>query len=867
LSLGRVKGGPRPPRPTVGRPAMSLLDAGKAITTLSLAGEHGGKSQVGSKLRAKPRVPSNAAVVQRGLEAQRAASVNTASLALDSPLHRDWSKSEANPMCKAEEVEALVRENIQLKKEVSKLQESLLASIQNPNKGPRLMGGGHFKGAAVDGKAKKGDQFAKEIEMLERVLSEKKVINERMTGQMTALQRALSMQEELVAAVNVELTETRSEKAREAEHRQKAEALLEALQKQIGEETKRRRELEESQEQLAMANAKLSAMAAALEKRMAEERAAAEEAAARAEAEVRRLEADGRKREEEWRQRVLQKGQSVCLIWGAGREQAFLHWAFYLWRADASRSRASSALQAARAAGEREMQAAALATAATRREQETAAAKNAAEAKAMEAEQGARAYKAQATKLEAEQAHLKVVVDEAKVKLEELAAKRAVMESDIAKLEQARAAMVADVEAARADKRAADTKLSARESDLSREKAARSRAEDASKKLEREVKELQGLLEAAKVAHLQKGGMAPDVEQKYQRRERTLLNEIETLKKDREEWKRRGEELQRSADAPPPNTTTLAKPIVPKPGDNQFTANELKSQVAALMKDKRALEKQVASSEGLRNEVEGLRKESKKLRDAQAYAKKELEGVRQQLQEQKDSIAAAEAAQKAAEERAAALEKQLSKGSGATAELEAKAAEARRSADKLRDELRDAKERVEELQDSRKRMLADAVNVESRVSESGKSADVFRSRAEAAEARVVELSTAMDASEERTKASEAQMRALAQAVEEDLDKFRQETRILVVSPKVSINMGQMDVNVMSPVQIDQIRDAVKDAVVKRYTEVHNMQSTACDKLNVRQKVEEMVEPLALALQEKMYQLMPGSDGTCSWSTV
>lgn len=96
-----------------------------------------------------------------------------------------------------------------------------------------------------------------------------------------------------------------------------------------------------------------------------------------------------------------------------------------------------------------------------------------------------------------------------------------------------------------------------------------------------------------------------------------------------------------------------------------------------------------------------------------------------------------------------------------------------------------------------------------------------------------------------------------------LDDAKQRIRIMVTAPKVCVNVGGDTYDVHSPFPFSAIKDAVSDEVMPKFARVFAVGEEAGDS-EIRGRVQEMVEELALNLQSKVHELMPQAEGTCNW---
>jgi len=96
-----------------------------------------------------------------------------------------------------------------------------------------------------------------------------------------------------------------------------------------------------------------------------------------------------------------------------------------------------------------------------------------------------------------------------------------------------------------------------------------------------------------------------------------------------------------------------------------------------------------------------------------------------------------------------------------------------------------------------------------------------------------------------------------------IEEARQNIRIMVTAPKVSINMGGNDLKVHAPFPFEAIKESVRKEVIPKYSRVFAVGESVGDS-EVRKDVQAMVEQLALSLQAKVCELVPQAEGTCNW---
>jgi chromosome segregation ATPase len=112
-----------------------------------------------------------------------------------------------------------------------------------------------------------------------------------------------------------------------------------------------------------------------------------------------------------------------------------------------------------------------------------------------------------------------------------------------------------------------------------------------------------------------------------------------------------------------------------------------------------------------------------------------------------------------------------------------------------------------------------------------------------------------------------EMKALASQFADEarhaLEDARQNIRIMVTAPKVSVNVGGNSVDMHTPFPFSAIKEAVQREVLPIFSRVFTVGEQAGD-MEIRRDVQEMVEKLALTLQTKVHELLPQAEGTCNW---
>lgn len=96
-----------------------------------------------------------------------------------------------------------------------------------------------------------------------------------------------------------------------------------------------------------------------------------------------------------------------------------------------------------------------------------------------------------------------------------------------------------------------------------------------------------------------------------------------------------------------------------------------------------------------------------------------------------------------------------------------------------------------------------------------------------------------------------------------LEEVRQKIRIMVTAPKVCVNVGGDSYDLHAPFPFAAIKDAVREEVMPKFAHVFAVGEEAGDS-EIRNRVQQMVEELALNLQTKVHELMPQAEGTCNW---
>lgn len=91
----------------------------------------------------------------------------------------------------------------------------------------------------------------------------------------------------------------------------------------------------------------------------------------------------------------------------------------------------------------------------------------------------------------------------------------------------------------------------------------------------------------------------------------------------------------------------------------------------------------------------------------------------------------------------------------------------------------------------------------------------------------------------------------------------QSVQLLVTVPKVTFNLGGNLHNASGVVPFDQIQEALHKEMLPKFehvTAVADKQSDA----QLKDQVRDNLQNLALALQQKVYELCPQAEGTVSW---
>jgi len=96
-----------------------------------------------------------------------------------------------------------------------------------------------------------------------------------------------------------------------------------------------------------------------------------------------------------------------------------------------------------------------------------------------------------------------------------------------------------------------------------------------------------------------------------------------------------------------------------------------------------------------------------------------------------------------------------------------------------------------------------------------------------------------------------------------IEEARQNIRIMVTAPKVSINVGGNAMDLTAPFPFSAIKQAVSNEVIPKFSRVFTVGEQVGD-AEIRHDVQDMVQQLALTLQTRVHELMPQAEGTCNW---
>lgn len=126
-----------------------------------------------------------------------------------------------------------------------------------------------------------------------------------------------------------------------------------------------------------------------------------------------------------------------------------------------------------------------------------------------------------------------------------------------------------------------------------------------------------------------------------------------------------------------------------------------------------------------------------------------------------------------------------------------------------------------------------------------------------------ETQAARCAADQRVGELESSTAEFRSQAKQALEDARQNIRIMVTAPKVSINVGGNNKDLHAPFPFSAIQRAVENDVMPKFAKVAAVADGAGDS-EIRQNVQQMVESLALTLQTKVHELVPAAEGTCNW---
>eukprot|EP00928_Gymnodinium_smaydae_P028965 TRINITY_DN21950_c0_g1_i2.p1 TRINITY_DN21950_c0_g1~~TRINITY_DN21950_c0_g1_i2.p1 ORF type:complete len:964 (+),score=277.44 TRINITY_DN21950_c0_g1_i2:115-2892(+) len=261
--------------------------------------------------------------------------------------------------------------------------------------------------------------------------------------------------------------------------------------------------------------------------------------------------------------------------------------------------------------------------------------------------------------------------------------------------------------------------------------------------------------------------------------------------------------------------------------------------------EKRLLESE-ASARGFREEAQDARRRAEEA-DGLAHA---MSAKVEELQRNASAMEGAEAQR--CEETRQQLEREAARVAEAQASL-LKLQEDREGLHRDRDALNANVERLKlDLAEAR----SAAKSATERLKLSGdKSADVLRLLEDEKAARAK--------AESRIEALESGDADLREQARQAVEAARTRVRIMVAAPKVAINIGGNEHQVVAPFPLSAIKDVVRDEVVPKFSKAMAVAEGLGD-AEVREKVQLMVQEMALTLQKKVYELLPKAEGTCNW---
>jgi len=131
------------------------------------------------------------------------------------------------------------------------------------------------------------------------------------------------------------------------------------------------------------------------------------------------------------------------------------------------------------------------------------------------------------------------------------------------------------------------------------------------------------------------------------------------------------------------------------------------------------------------------------------------------------------------------------------------------------------------------------------------------------QASLKEAQAARDVAERLFQEVQGDAEGFKKRAKQALDEARQSIRVMVTAPKVAINVGGNGVDVTTPFPFSAIKAAVQNDVMPKFASVMAVAEGVGD-TEIRQGVQQMVEQLALTLQEKVCELLPSAEGTCNW---
>ncbi|CAD7940501.1 unnamed protein product [Amoebophrya sp. A120] len=122
------------------------------------------------------------------------------------------------------------------------------------------------------------------------------------------------------------------------------------------------------------------------------------------------------------------------------------------------------------------------------------------------------------------------------------------------------------------------------------------------------------------------------------------------------------------------------------------------------------------------------------------------------------------------------------------------------------------------------------------------------------------------ARDELLRLAEERVAKWKRAVEENLVEVRKSLRMLVTSPKISINVGtKPTLNVQAAFPFDKIQTAVRQEIIPKFQKcLHVAEEEYGADSDVKKLVYAGVEDLAKTLQSKIHELIPDAEGSCQW---